>query len=370
MSTATRERTPVNSATTRPSRKAFTAGMPLTEYGSREARVGVDVDLDERDRVPRVLDRRLDHRREGVARAAPVRPEVDEHGLSRRSRDHLLLEGLFGGVDRHQALSGMTTSAAQPAISAAGTCSRCDTGERAVIDVDLDRRPRPRARARAAPSAAPIASRSSVEMTPRVPFCRRAMPSSSRSSSKGSIRMFESEPMHSGIDRSRTAATRRNPSPRSASVVGQAQMRAAGRGEVIELRVVRVRRMDDRRAAASGSRCRREARSGGSRARRGTPGSRAAARRRGCGAGAPRAPRSAPISSSQSREQARTEWGASADRDPRLAERLDLGEVRRDRRLAHPLEAAALVRDVEEHDLDARLALPPPLPRTPPATPR
>ena len=38
--------------------------------------------------------------------------------------------------------------------------------------------------------------------------------------------MFESEPMQSGIERSRTAATRRKPSPRSASVVGQAQMRA------------------------------------------------------------------------------------------------------------------------------------------------
>ena len=48
--------------------------------------------------------------------------------------------------------------------------------------------------------------------------------------------------------------------------------------------------------------------------------------------------------------------GGDADRDSRLAERLDLGEVRGDGRLTHPLEAAALVGDVEQDDRDPGVA--------------
>ena len=45
-------------------------------------------------------------------------------------------------------------------------------------------------------------------MTPRVPVWRRAMPSSSRSSSSGSMRTFESEPMHSPMPRCSDARDR------------------------------------------------------------------------------------------------------------------------------------------------------------------
>ena len=89
-------------------------------------------------------------------------------------------------------------------------------------------RPRSPARSRAPASAlrppSPNACSSSVEKTPRRPVCRRAMPSSSRSSSNGSIRTFESEPMQIGMPRVRTRSAGRKPSPRSASVVGQAQI--------------------------------------------------------------------------------------------------------------------------------------------------
>ena len=64
----------------------------------REGRVGVDVDLDERDRTLPRRDGRLEHGSEGVARAAPVRPEVDEHGCLRRTRDDVCVEGRFRDV--------------------------------------------------------------------------------------------------------------------------------------------------------------------------------------------------------------------------------------------------------------------------------
>ena len=73
------------------------------------------------------------------------------------------------------------------------------------------------------PSSAPKQSSRSVEKTPRLPVWRRAMPSSSRSSSSGSMRTFESEPMQSAIPRCSIRAAGRKPSARSASVVGQAQ---------------------------------------------------------------------------------------------------------------------------------------------------
>ena len=47
--------------------------------------------------------------------------------------------------------------------------------------------------------------------------------------------------------------------------------------------------------------------------------------------------------------------GGDADRDARRAQRLDLVEVGGDGRLAHAVEAAALVGDVEQHERDAGL---------------
>ena len=82
-----------------------------------------------------------------------------------------------------------------------------------------------RARAPRAPSSEPKQRRESTEMTPRLPVWRRAIDSSSRSSSSGSMRTFESEPMQRPSSRWQTRATGRKPSPRLASVVGHAQMR-------------------------------------------------------------------------------------------------------------------------------------------------
>ena len=107
--------------------------------------------------------------------------------------------------------------------------------------------------------------------------------------------------------------------------------------------------------AGRGSRSRRAARSGARRARRGTPRSRAAARRRGRAAAARAPARSAPSSSSQSRGHARTEWGATPTRMPRVAQLLELAKVLGDRLLPEAVDAAARVGDVEQHDLDARL---------------
>jgi hypothetical protein len=88
---------PTNSATTRPSRKPFTAGMPWTRRwppgpGSRRR------PLREGDRLFAALHLGVEHRRERVARAAPRGPEVDDHGVSRDRFDHVLLEGLLGDV--------------------------------------------------------------------------------------------------------------------------------------------------------------------------------------------------------------------------------------------------------------------------------
>ena len=47
--------------------------------------------------------------------------------------------------------------------------------------------------------------------------------------------------------------------------------------------------------------------------------------------------------------------GGDADRDPAVAKRLDLGEVRRDRRLSHPIEPTARIRDVQAGRSDPRL---------------
>ena len=161
-----------------------------------------------------------------MARSAPLGPEVDEHRNLGRPRDDVVGRTSPRSRPRCSALPETTTSAAQPAISAAVTCSGRDAGERPVTEIDRRSAARSSSCRARAPSVDPISSSSAVESMPRRPVWRRAMPSSSRSSSSGSIRMFESDPMQSGIDRSRTAETRRKPSPRSASVVGHAQMRA------------------------------------------------------------------------------------------------------------------------------------------------
>ena len=166
--------------------------------------------------------------------------------------------------------------------------------------------------------------------------------------------MFESEPMHSGISRARTAPTGRKPSPRSASVVGHAQMRAPACGDVVELRVVRVRGMDDRRAWRQAARVRQQL-------------DRAAVVLLEAlqdlawllvGMNVERQALGGRVASDLLQPVARARAhgvGGDADRDSRRPEGLDIVQVGRNRRLAHPLEATPFVRDVKEHDLDPRL---------------
>ena len=125
----------------------------------------------------------------------------------------------------------------------------------------------------------------------------------------------------------RPGRSRRRGSPRSS---GRRQTRAPASASRSSSCVVGVRGVDDGGRRAEAARAVRAARSGGPRARRGTPRSRAAARRRARGAAAPRRPRSAPISSSHSAGQARTEWGATPTRTPaRAASRPGRGTRRR-----------------------------------------
>ena len=112
------------------------------------------------------------------------------------------------------------------------------------------RRARPRGRARRRPRRAEREQRPDASTTFRRPAARRAMPSSSRSSSSGSMRTFESEPMQIPIPRSQSAATGAKPSPRFASVVGHTQTRAPASASRSSSHRVGVRRVDDGRARA------------------------------------------------------------------------------------------------------------------------
>ena len=217
-------------------------------------------------------------------------------------------------------------------------------------EVDLDLGPRLEAQRARADLAGPNAYSSSVEKTPRRPVWRRAIPSSSRSSSNGSIRTFESEPMQSGIPRVATRSAGRKPSPRSASVVGHAQIvapwrrgdRARHRSACVACTiVVRSVRQPVRRGA----------RSAGSRARRGTPRSPSAARRRGCAAAAPRGGVAPDLLEPVGRAGAHG-VGGDSDGDARRRAALDLLEILAHRVLAEAVEAAARVGDVEEDERD------------------
>ena len=89
-------------------------------------------------------------------------------------------------------------------------------------------------RSGSATATAPGPRRPSATSTLRRPLRRRAQPSVSRASSNGSRRTFESAPKETGTPRSQSSAAGRKPSPRLASVVGQAhtvepRLRRAGR---------------------------------------------------------------------------------------------------------------------------------------------
>ena len=69
----------------------------LDSHLAGDRRMLVDVHLDELDLALGVADRLFEHRRELAARAAPRRPEVDQHRLALRFLDHVLHKGLGGG---------------------------------------------------------------------------------------------------------------------------------------------------------------------------------------------------------------------------------------------------------------------------------
>ena len=178
-----------------------------------------------------------------------------------------------------------TTSAPQPAIER--TRARRPRSTPASVgcsEVDLDLRPgleAERARADLAAEAEQLVRRedaaTAASDAARCPRARGA-PRAGRCGRSSRSRCT------AGSSACGCARPGRNPSPRSASVVGHAQIAAPADASEVELGAVRVRRVHDRSCALRGSPCAREARSGGSRALRGTPRSPSVARRHGRGA--------------------------------------------------------------------------------------
>ena len=174
------------------------------------------------------------------------------------------------------------------------------------------------------------------------------------------MRTFESEPI---ADRD-AALEQADGGSEAVAEVGLGRRahthRRAVRGEQVELRVVGVRRMHDRRPLGQAARSVRGARSAAGRARRCTPRSREAARRRGRGAAGPRAPRSAPISSSQSAGQARTEWGATPTAIPSARSASTSSRNAATDGWRKRSSAAARVGDVQQDEARSRPRRPPP----------
>ena len=258
-----------------------------------------------------------------------------------------------------------TTSAAQPATSASGRPRVDERSERCPRSISISGRLS--SPSELAPTSPPNACSSSVEKTPRRPVRGRAIPSSSRSSSNGSIRTFESEPMQMGM-RARADALGGQEAVAEVGLRRRAGAdRRAVRGEEVELGAVGVRRVHDRRALAQAAGPREELDRPAAvlgealldllRLLVGVDVEREAAR------AAYR-----PISSSQSAGQAGRSGGRARPRSPRRAARRP-GEILADGLLAEAGETSARVGDVEEDEGDAGIA---PHPRRPRAsgTPR
>ena len=130
--------------------------------------------------------------------------------------------------------------------------------------------------------------------------------------------------------------------------------RRARRGEEVELGTVCVRRVHDRRALRQAAGAGEELDRAAAVLGEALLDLLAAARRRGRGAGAPRRPRSAPISSSQSAGHARTEWGATPTSIPAARSISTWSRNSPTELLPEAGETATRVGDVKEHELDAR----------------
>ena len=90
-----------------PSLKRIIVGIDMTPYRSGRALLLVDVDLHELELAVSLLDDLVEHGRDGVARAAPLRPEVHEHRCV--ALQDLLLERRLCHVDCHLNLSILST---------------------------------------------------------------------------------------------------------------------------------------------------------------------------------------------------------------------------------------------------------------------
>ena len=228
--TATGDRAPTNSETTCPSLNALTAGMPWTRNVAERPGFASTSTL--------------------ASSTAPSRSATcsSSTGVSARHGPHQAAQkSTTTGRSCERSMTSLSkvasvTSTRRQTLRTVAGHSRDDdvspaAREQSCGDVlgrdtceGRDGRGRPRSpatnrdRASERRPRAPNSYSSSVENTPRRPVWRRAIPSSSRSSSKGSIRTFESEPMQIGIARVRTRSAGRKPSPRSASVVGHAQI--------------------------------------------------------------------------------------------------------------------------------------------------
>ena len=348
-----RDRAPANSATTRPSRNAFTAGMPLTENRCERARVGVDVDLDELDRA-RSRSSTAASSTGASAWHGPHHSAQKSTSTGRvgRPRDHVGLEGLLGDVHRAQRSAGDDDVGRAAGDQRRRDVLGRDAGERAVAQVDLDRGPARRAASARAPSAEPISSSSSVVKMPaparlaaRDPLelaqlLERVDPHVRVRADAERDRRARAPPRRGGTrrrDRPRSSGRRRCALPwRRAGRARRRSRASRGRSVVAVVEAAGVGEQLDRAAAVL-----REALLDLARLL--------------VGVDVERQPLARRVAADLLEPVARAGAhgvGGDADGDPGVAERLDLVEVGGDGRLAHPVEAAALVGDVEQHDRD------------------
>ncbi len=98
----------MNSSTTLPSLKAFTAGIDWIPERLGQARIRVGVDLDELDLAVALATAFSITGLERAAGTAPLGPEVDDHGLLEGALDDCRARRFFSGVDGHPArIDGM-----------------------------------------------------------------------------------------------------------------------------------------------------------------------------------------------------------------------------------------------------------------------
>ena len=120
---------PVNSATSWPCQTALTAGMPCTRSALRQRRVGVDVDLGQHPGAAALGGQPLEHRRQLLARPAPLGPQVEHDRHLEGAVEHLGLEGRLGDVD------DAPSPAHRPGRRRSGggaACARAAASERAL----------------------------------------------------------------------------------------------------------------------------------------------------------------------------------------------------------------------------------------------